>query len=61
MVLNYEIHWKVLIHVYLQLKSGYNENDLALTLLSIPLRPTYEKVIGSPTFNAGIFICMQQL
>ena len=40
LVLNYEIHWMVFIHVYLQFKSGYNEHYLSLTSLRIPLSTT---------------------
>ena len=37
MVLNCEIHQKVFIYVYLQFKSGFKGNYLALTSLKIPL------------------------
>ena len=37
MVLNCEIHKKVFIYVYLQFKSEFKENDLALTSLKLPL------------------------
>ena len=36
LVLNCEIHKKVIIYVYLQFKSEFNENDLVLTSLEIP-------------------------
>ena len=41
MVLNCEIHKKVFIHVYLQFKSEFKENYLALTSLKIPLNLWY--------------------
>ena len=37
MVLNCEIHKKVFIYVYLQFKSEFKDNYLALTSLKIPL------------------------
>ena len=41
LVFNSEIHQKVFIYGYLQFKSGYKENYLALTSLKIPLTFTH--------------------